>query len=520
MSEGVSDAYLQEIARAVATHFGLSFPRERWGDLTRALVRAGPELGFEEPQFLAKWLLQSPFQDNRIDALINYLTIGETHFFRDERLFQVLESEILPALVATRATRGRHVRIWSAGCSTGDEPYSVAIVLSRLIADLTSWHVTIKATDVNRKFLQKARAGVYSQWSFRSVPPTIIDRYFARDGEASELLPEIRRMVTFDYLNLAKDSYPVAANDTHGMDLIFCRNVLMYFTESCQRQVVEKLCDSLVEGGWLIVTPAEASVITHPKLVQENRGGAILFRKSAKGSSAPSRALFTFEIKTPVPHSPANDSFLTPSEAVLIEPQEPIHAPPLPLPTPPLESDVEPVCEGKGGPYRQALAVYEMGQYTDAVVHLTDILADPALDLGERCASMTLLSKAYANLGKLEEALEWSEKTVATDKLNPRSHYFHGSILQEQGRLHDAVGSMNKAIFLDPNLVVAHFALGNLLRQLGKQKESERHFRTALVILHKYGENDLVPASDGLTAGRLTDIIVSTTQKEGQNGKR
>jgi len=178
------------------------------------------------------------------------------------------------------------------------------------------------------------------------------------------------------------------------------------------------------------------------------------------------------------------------------------------------------VCEGKGSPYRQAFAVYEIGQYADAVGRLTDILADPALDLGERCASMTLLSKAYANLGRLEEALEWSEKTVATDKLNPRSHYFHGTILQEQGRLHDAVSSMNKAVFLDPNLVAAHFALGNLLRQLGKPKESDRHFRTALVILHQYGENDLVPASDGLTAGRLTDIIVSTTQKEGQNGKR
>lgn len=515
MSEGVSDAYLQEIAGAVAAHFGLSFPRERWGDLTRALVRAGSELGFGEPRSLAEWLLQSPFQDSRIDALIDHLTIGETHFFRDERLFQVLESEILPALVATRASSGRHVRIWSAGCSTGDEPYSVAIVLSKLIADLTSWSVTIKATDVNRKFLEKARAGVYSQWSFRSVPPTIIDRYFARDGEASELLPEIRRMVTFDYLNLAKDPYPVASNDTHGMDLIFCRNVLMYFTESCQQQVIEKLCDSLMEGGWLIVTPAEASVITHPRLAQENRGGAILFKKSAGQSSTVSRAPFTFEIEPPAPHSPANDSCVTQPGPLRIEPQEPVHAPP-----PAVESDTEPVCEGKGGPYRQALAVYEIGQYTDAVGRLTDILADPELDLGERCASMTLLSKAYANLGRLDEALEWSEKTVATDKLNPRSHYFHGSILQEQGRLHDAVSSMNKAIFLDPNLVVAHFALGSLLRQLGKQKESERHFRTALVILYKYGENDLVPASDGLTAGRLTDIIVSTTQKEGQNGKR
>jgi chemotaxis protein methyltransferase CheR len=488
---------------------------ERWGDLTRALVRAAPELGFEGPHFLAEWLLQSPFQDSRIDALISYLTIGETHFFRDEKLFQVLESEILPALVASRAVAGRHIGVWSAGCATGDEPYSVAIVLSRLIADLTSWSLTIKATDVNRQFLQKARTGVYSKWSFRSVPPIVIDRYFTQDGESFELLPDIRRMVTFDYLNLARDPYPLAANDTHPMDLIFCRNVLMYFTESCQQHVVQRLCDSLTEGGWLIVTPAEASAITDPRLVQENRGGAILFRKGANKPCADSGAWYKLESKEPAYQSSDNESYFTPTRAERIEPQEAAYAPP-----PPPESDTEPVCEGKGAPYRQALQVYEVGQYADAVDCLRQILADPALDLGERCASMTLLSKAYANLGRLEEALQWSEKTVATDKLNPRSHYFHGSILQEQGRLQEAVSSMGKALFLDPRLIVAHFALGNLLRQLGKQKESERHFRAALVILHKYGENDLVPASDGLTAGRLTDIIVSTTQKEGQNGKR
>lgn len=517
MAEGVSEAYLQEIAKLVASHFGLHFSRERWGDLNRALTRAAPELGFEDPVCLAQWLLQSPFQDHRIEALIGHLTIGETHFFRDEKLFQVLEAEILQELISSRTFSGRQMRIWSAGCATGEEPYSIAIVLSKLIPDFNSWNIVIQGTDVNRRFLKKAQRAVYSQWSFRAVAPDVIGRYFRQKREGSELLSELRRMVTFGYLNLVKDPFPISAGETCGIDLILCRNVLMYFTEACQEQVVKRFCECLPDGGWLIVTPAEASIIADPRLVQQNRGGVILFRKGAKKKArTESRLRFSFDVSVQVPelHSAPVQS----AQPLPCIPDKALK--PAPAPHPPGPSDTEPICEGKSSPYREALAVYEVGDYAEVAARLETLLADPEVDLGERCASMTLLSKAYANLGKLEEAIEWTERAVTMDKLNPRSHYFHGSILQEQGRLQDAVSAMGKAVFLDPNLVVAHFALGNLLRKLGKSKESDRHFRTALVILGKYGENDMVPASDGLTAGRLTDIIVSTTQKEGKNARR
>jgi chemotaxis protein methyltransferase CheR len=132
---------------------------------------------------------------------------------------------------------------------------------------------------------------------------------------------------------------------------------------------------------------------------------------------------------------------------------------------------------------------------------------------------MGLLARAYANQGRLDEALEWSEKTIAADKLNSDFHYLHGTILQEKGRFDEAVTSMTRAVFLEPNLVMAHFALGNLARLGARQKDAERHYRVALRILEKFGEDSAVPAAEGMTAGKLTELILAITTKETANGK-
>ena len=130
-----------------------------------------------------------------------------------------------------------------------------------------------------------------------------------------------------------------------------------------------------------------------------------------------------------------------------------------------------------------------------------------------------LLARAYANQGKLDEALEWSHKTILTEKLNPEYHYLHGAILHERGMIEEAAASLRRAVFLDSELAMAHFALGNLARVSGKTKESARHYRTALSILGRLPPEEPVPASDGLTAGRLTDIIVALTSKEAKHDR-
>lgn len=132
---------------------------------------------------------------------------------------------------------------------------------------------------------------------------------------------------------------------------------------------------------------------------------------------------------------------------------------------------------------------------------------------------MFLLSKAYANLGRLEEALIWAERLVATEKLNADYHYFQGTILQEKGDLEEAISAMQRALFLNPKFALAHFSLGNLALKRGKLKESQKHYITVSRILSEYGADEMVPSSEGMTAGKLMNIIQAMTRQERFNGK-
>jgi len=247
------DPLLSRLSDFLEAQMGLHFPKERWRDLDRGIAAASREAGYAEAEAYIRWLLTAPLTRTQIEGLASHLTVGETYFFREKRSLEILEQQILPELLRTRAQTEKHLRIWSAGCCTGEEPYSIAMLLDQLIPDLEKWNVTILATDINPQFLRKAAKGIYGAWSFRDTPGWIRERYFTKrqDGRF-EIQPRIRRRVTFSYLNLAEDAYPSLVNSTNAMDVILCRNVLMYFAQERARKVVDNLHRSLVDGGWLI----------------------------------------------------------------------------------------------------------------------------------------------------------------------------------------------------------------------------------------------------------------------------
>ena len=260
MTRGLSDQLLSQLSECVASQLGLHFPRTRWRDLERGIQSAAREFGTPDAESCARWLLSAPLTKNQIEILASELTVGETYFFREQRSFAILGERILPELLRVRQGAERRLRIWSAGCCTGEEPYSIAILLDRVLPDPRQWHVTILGTDVNPRFLQKAAQGVFGEWSFRAAPAWLKENYFTPVGaQRFEILPRIKAMVTFACLNLAQDAYPALASGTHAMDLIFCRNVLMYFTAEHAQRVIHQFHRSLVEGGWLIVSPVETS---------------------------------------------------------------------------------------------------------------------------------------------------------------------------------------------------------------------------------------------------------------------
>ena len=245
---------MPRLSEFLAQQMGLHFPAERWPDLARGIDAAALEFRFPDAASCIQWLLSAPLSRSQVEILSSHLTVGETYFFREPQVFDVLQTHILPALIQSRRQSGQHLRLWSAGCASGEEAYSLAILLQRLLPDFRQWNISILATDINPHALQKAAAGIYGDWSFRNAPPWLREGYFrAIPGGRYEIAPAVRDMVTFSYLNLAADVYPSLLNNTNAMDIIFCRNVLMYFSPQRAQQVIHNLYRCLVDGGWLIV---------------------------------------------------------------------------------------------------------------------------------------------------------------------------------------------------------------------------------------------------------------------------
>ncbi len=504
MTVKISDQQLSHFSEFVTARFGLHFPRKRCRDLARIIVFVTDDFGFTDAAACIQWLITAQLTRSQLDILAGRLTIGETYFFREQKSFDLLEARILPELIGSRRGKEQRLRIWSAGCSTGEEAYSIAIMLQRMIADLPRWNVTILATDLNPGSLRKAVSGEYSDWSFRGLPRWVRERYFARNGEGRfEVAEPIRKMVTFAQLNLAEDQYPSLTNNTNAMDVIFCRNVLMYFAPHQMAKVVENMHHSLVPGGWLIVSPCETSHTLFPRFETVGFQDAIFYRKNGqrKPAAVPPPLETVGSAAVPLPMQET-----APGTAPLQ-----LIVPPLPQPLPAPPAAQHPAIP-QPSPYEEALALYRQGLYAEATMKLTGFLAQGEAVHGPPAAekAVVLLARLFANQGDFAKALQWSEQAIAVHKLDPEVRYLQAIILQEQGEIEAAVAVLKKTLYLDQGFVLAHFALANLSLQRGRAKEAARHLENAAALLTAYGDDDILPGSEGMSARRLGEIIAAT----------
>jgi chemotaxis protein methyltransferase CheR len=488
MGKRLADELLADLNGFISSVMGLHFTESRLGDLERGIVHAAKDFGFERESDFIDWLRTTPLKKEHIERLASHLTVGETYFFRDSSSFDALEHNILPELIEARRASKR-IRVWSAGCSTGEEPYSIAILLRRLVPDISSWNVNILATDINAASLKKAYDGVYTEWSFRETPGWIRNRYFTSERAGSYRIdPEIQKMVSFGYLNLAEDIYPSLLNGTNGVDIIFCRNVIMYLSDAVAKSVVNGLHKSLVDDGWLLVSPAEAVRAVNGLFTPTHLGGSIFYRKSGCALEAPQI----------LPEMRAEPQ---------IEAQPPAEkaAPPLsPAPEARVQAPPAPDTAGRDQ-LAEAGELYRRGLYSEAARAL-EALEDNEKGAGDPL----LLARAYANMGRLEEASRWCERVQAADALDKAAYILLATIRQEQARGDDAIQNLKKALYIDQDFVIAHFMLGKLLLARGGcHEQAMRHIRTAHKLLVPKDDDDLLPESDGMMAGRLKEILAS-----------
>lgn len=191
-----------------------------------------------------------------LEILCEALTVNETYFFREYPQLKVFAEHCLQdALAEKRSHRNMHLQVWSAGCATGEEPYTLAIILREMIEDFDRWLVEINATDISTAALQIARDALYGARSLKDVPDVYRQQYFRPEGKKLRVAPDIARMVDFSHANILDEA---AAHSVGPQDFIFCRNMLIYLDDAARRRAVEILYDALRPGGYIFLGHSES----------------------------------------------------------------------------------------------------------------------------------------------------------------------------------------------------------------------------------------------------------------------
>ena len=198
-------------------------------------------------------LLYDRKKEEELTAVIELLTVNETFFFREQNQLKAFSEEILPEIRESRKG-GKRLRIWSAGCSTGEEPYTIAMLILEY-GGLQGWDIEILGSDINQRVLTAARRGIYRKNSFRTAEQYFTRKYFTEEDGSFVISEDIKRLVSFSYLNLLD---PFKVRFMGQMDVIFCRNVMIYFDHAARKKVVDNFFDNLVEGGYLLLGHAES----------------------------------------------------------------------------------------------------------------------------------------------------------------------------------------------------------------------------------------------------------------------
>lgn len=372
-------------------------------------------------------------------ALVDILTIGETYFFRDPSQLAVLRDEVLPERAGAAGAAGG-LRLWSAGCATGPEAYTLAFLLDE--AGLSE-RARIFATDLSERTLDVGRAGVYGRWSLRATTDRQRAIYFEPVAQGWAVRPRLRRSVEFRQHNLLEPFGPQLT----ALDVVVCRNVLIYLTSEAVGQVSRRLAAALKPGGWLFTAAAD------PRLEVEGLETVVTTAGLAYR-------------RGPLRPQPARSAPATTPRATAPLDQRPPRRP----------------------------------------VPLVEAPREPERPTGMDAAGHAARVRALGDSGDLAGSLMAASAAIAAFPTAPELRFLHAVALLEAGQPAEAAEAARAAVYLDPTLAVAHLVLGRAEAARENRASARRSFRNAAALLDALPANAPVPLADGETAGRLAAI--------------
>lgn len=511
MSEPPPESPLERLRWLIERELGLVFEDSRLTVLLEVLGRRVSETRLDEASYVEHLAQSRPREE--LSLLARELTVGETYLFRHAQQFEALRALLIAG--RERWTRSGP-RILSAGCATGEEPYSLAMLWKETLPE---HEPAIQAVDINRASLERAREGRFSAWSLRETPEALAKRWFRQAGQAFILDPAILKAVTFREANLAADD--AATFQASSYDIIFCRNVLMYFgTEKC-RQAVARLCEALVPGGYLFLGSAETlRGVSHDFHLCHELGAFFYQRKESRGA-VPAVAAVT----------PASSMPLGTESRVLTAARHNVDEADWVGSIARAAEKVRLLAAGDSGEVSRAarareertweaahgrsaveswrrsalsvpLELLHKEQFSAALAHLRDLPAHMRADPEVQLLEAVLLASG----DKLEEAELVCQRLLASDELNAGAHYVLALCGAGSGRVEEALYHDRVAAYLDPHFAMPRLHLGLTLRRAGQRALAHAELRTARSLLEHEDAGRLLLFGGGFGRAALLEL--------------
>jgi chemotaxis protein methyltransferase CheR len=492
---------LERFRAAIVERIGLQFDDAKLGFLGEVLQRRLNKLGHSSEAYL--WGLQRGTESGEITALARELTVGETYFFRNIEQFHALAEVILPERMGVERTP-RSLRLLSAGCASGEEAYSLAIVARQTVAD-PSWEVSIRAVDLNPRALEKAVSGRYSSWALRETPQDVQLAWFRREGREMVLDASIRSEVKFEARNLACDDpelWPPAF-----YDVVFCRNVLMYFSPDQMRAVIARIARSLVPGGFLFLGHAETLRGISDRFHLRHTHGTFYYER--KSGDEPERITFT----PPLPQTrsagspPAvdlgEDWFDTIRKATeRVAALVPQHG-----------SGRATVAPAVALPWDPAPALHLLRE--ERFAEALDCVRSKPRDANQDPDLLLLEATLLAHGGDAVAAQAVCRRLLAVDELNAGAHYVLGLCREHSGHQAGAAEHYRVSAYLDAEFAMPRLHLGLLARRKGDRGVARRELNAALALLKRENASRLLLFGGGFSREALVALCVSALKECG-----
>jgi chemotaxis protein methyltransferase CheR len=479
----IGDAKLTRFAELIEQRLGLQYSRSSLIELEAILTARMTALQCRSFDAYLKRLGSEVSMHEELRRLAAKLTIGESYFFRSPEQLTVFSEVAIPRL--TRRDPTRPIRILSAGCSTGEEPYTLAMRL-RELGPLAPAEVSILAIDINPEALAKARRGSYSAWAMRATPPDCVGKYFRRERRQFVLDEGVQAMVQFDERSVAREDYQFW--QPHRFDIIFCRNVIMYLSARVVGEVIARFARALTPDGFLFLSHAEPlrgiSQVFH---VEHAQGTFYYVLRDAPGSPT--------SLRPGARPGSIQRSTLTASGAVA--------KPAIAGPAPPSLDAVSRAEKGASLSFGAALMKAE--QYDDALAALE------ALAPADRLDPDVLLLTAIIQVerGKLDQAAALCTSLLALDGLNAAAHYLTALCHEHGGRRAAAIDSYRVGVYLDAAFAMPHLRLGLMFRREGDLPSARRELQNASILLAQEDPARVLLFGGGFSRSTLIDLCAS-----------